>query len=735
MVEADGEFRRLAGRAIGVLFLVSGLISTPYAFSMPSATARAMMLAESLVAAAAGLVMMRLPWHRWSRATLLFPVPPALALIGLANWADPDPYLAAIMFFLLAMWLGIAQPRGTALALSPLLAAAYWVPLAAVPHAPGLGRSVFYVVAVCVLAGESLAWLTAGLRAAQARLRDHDERRFQAMIASSSDTTVVLSPAGEATYLSPSAARVLHRPVDELRGRTLTVGLGDQIHPDEVNDFAATLDRLLRGASVEETVRFRARRADGTWCDVEGVGRNLLADHAVRGVLLNLRDVSERTELERALTQQAFTDLLTGLPNRTLLRDRTEQALRLAGRAGHSVALLLIDLDRFKEVNDTLGHRHGDMLLQRVAERLRVVVRDTDTIARLGGDEFGVLLPRVVTIDDAVAVVAKLRAAVEEPFVVDGLTLDLDASIGVAVWPEHAVDFDELLQKADVAMYAAKATHLDHVTYEPGLDRCSPRRLGLLGQLRRAIANGELVVFHQPKADAHGRQIKGTEALVRWQHPDHGLLGPDEFIPLAETTGLMRPLTSHVLDVALRDCRGWLDSGHDLSVSVNVSVRCLLDLALPADVAGRLEAWAIEPGRLVLEITESAIMTDPHRALKVLNDLYGLGVRLSIDDFGTGYSSMAYLRNLPVHELKVDRSFVKHMRDKASDRLIVRSVVDLGHNLGLQVVAEGVEDDDTWRDLEALGCDQVQGYVLSRPVPATDLTGWLASRPDRTRLA
>jgi diguanylate cyclase (GGDEF)-like protein/PAS domain S-box-containing protein len=561
------------------------------------------------------------------------------------------------------------------------------------------------------------------------RLREHDERRFQALLAGSSDTTIVLDAAGEIVFASSSATRVLQLPADQLDRQPMMVFVQRRVHPDDVDPLTAKLQHLLATAGCEESVEFRLRRPDGTWRDVEGLGRNLLADEAVCGVLLTLRDVSERKQLERALTRQAFTDQLTGLPNRALLHDRAEQAIRLASRQGLTAALLLLDLDRFKEVNDTLGHHHGDLLLQQVAERLHGSLRGSDTVARLGGDEFAMLLPQITSVQEATAVADKLSAAIEAPFTVDGLSLDVDASIGVAVYPNHATDANELLQRADVAMYAAKATHTGYTVYEPTLDQHSPRRLGLLGQLRRALAAGELVVHYQPKADVRSARILGVEALVRWQHPEHGLLGPGEFVPLAETTGLIRPLTAYVLDAALRQCRAWLDAGRELSVAVNLSTRCLLDLTLPDQITQLLEDTAVAADRLLLEITESAIMTDPTRALEVLNRLHALGVQLAIDDFGTGYSSMAYLKSLPVDELKVDRSFVKHLRDNQNDAVIVRSTVDLGHNLGLRVVAEGVEDEATLKELATLGCDSVQGFHVARPMPAAELVAWLAAQP------
>ena len=441
-IEPDGEFRRLAGRTISLIFLISGILVIVYASSSfaRGAVFVGTMLALGLVTTVAGMVMFRLPWHRWPRHASLWVVVPALALIGFGNSVDPDPYMAGTFFFLVAMWLGIAQPRGMTLAVSPLFAVAYWAPLALVPHAPGLTESVPYMTATCVLAGESLAWFTARLHTAQRRLREHDERRFQALLATSSDTTIVVGVAGALTYVSPSAVRVLRVPAEELRTGTMATYVEHHVHPEDAGHLGASLDHLFTNVGAEETVQFRVGGPDQAWCHVEGVGRSLLDDEAVRGVLFNLRDVSERTRLEVALTHQAFTDQLTGLPNRTLLRDRAEQALRLAGRRGHTAALVLIDLDRFKEVNDTLGHHHGDAVLRQVAERLRTVLRESDTVARLGGDEFAVLLPQVATIEDAIEVADKLRAVIETPFTIEGLTLEVGASMGLAAYPDHAAN-------------------------------------------------------------------------------------------------------------------------------------------------------------------------------------------------------------------------------------------------------------------------------------------------------
>jgi diguanylate cyclase (GGDEF)-like protein len=430
---------------------------------------------------------------------------------------------------------------------------------------------------------------------------------------------------------------------------------------------------------------------------------------------------------QRRTQHQALHDDLTGLPNRTLLHDRTAQAIYQADRDLTSAALLLIDLDRFKEINNTLGHHYGDELLKQMAERLRASLRQADTVARLGGDEFAVLLSSVGTPEGAAEVARKLQAALEEPFVVEGLSLDVEASIGVAVYPDHGNDPDQLLQHADIAMYAAKERHGGFMLFDPRQDQHSPRRLALLGELRRAIEHEQLLLYYQPKVQARTGRVLGVEALVRWQHPTQDLVLPGEFIPLAERTGLISPLTHYVLDAALRQCQAWQRDGHEFSVAVNVSARRLLDPAFPDEVAGLLARWQVPARLLVVEITESTIMTDPAQTLEVLSRLSQMGVEVSIDDFGTGYSSMAYLKSLPAHELKVDRSFVMQMTSNGRDAVIVRAAVDLGRNLGLRVVAEGVEDAATWQELDALGCDAVQGFYISRPVPPDQLLAWLGN--------
>ncbi|MEA2134910.1 MAG: hypothetical protein QOC68_2819 [Solirubrobacteraceae bacterium] len=430
-----------------------------------------------------------------------------------------------------------------------------------------------------------------------------------------------------------------------------------------------------------------------------------------------------------AKEHQALHDALTGLPNRVLFRDRIEQAVRAAERRHGGAAVMIMDLDHFKEVNDTLGHHHGDVLLREVAERLKTTLRTADTVARLGGDEFGILLPDVLGAEDAQAVAEILQTALREPFIVDGLTLEMGGSIGIACHPDHGDHVEVLIQRADIAMYSAKEGGRGFALYEPQQDHYSPRRLSLAGELRSALESEELELHYQPKADVVTGRIVGVEALVRWNHPRHGLLGPEEFVPIAEQTGLIVPLTRWVLGAAIRQVQAWQGQGYELSVAVNLSARSFLDTALAVDIPLLLERHKIEPKLLELEVTESTIMLDPVRATITLERLSEIGLRLSIDDFGTGYSSLANLKRLPVDMIKIDKSFVLEMATEHSDAAIVRSTIELAHNLGLQVIAEGVEDRQIWEELARLGCDYAQGYYLSRPLPADKLAPKLGMAP------
>jgi len=433
-------------------------------------------------------------------------------------------------------------------------------------------------------------------------------------------------------------------------------------------------------------------------------------------------------ELVDRLRYDAGHDALTGLPNRTLFRSCLHQSL--LGSAGRRVAVLLMDLDEFKDINDTLGHDTGDGLLREVGRRLRAAMPEPITVARLGGDEFAALAPLTGSDPDEVMSIASLlQNAVREPFELAGVTVRVRASVGVAVYPDHAADADLLLQHADGAMYASKSSQEPVKVYNADLDRSNPRRLALVSELRQAIEGGDILCYYQPKVSLDDQTIIGVEALARWRHPRLGLVPPDDFIPIAEHTGQIVALTSHVLTLSLTQCARWLKQGRRLGVAVNVSPRGLLAAGFAAEVRVALTAAGVPPGLLTLEITEGGVMSDPDRALLVLQELHELGVALSIDDFGTGYSSLAYLLHLPVDEVKIDKSFVLTLATSPRNTDMVRAIIELGHTLGLRVVAEGVEDLRSQEVLTSLHCDVAQGYLISRPVPAHVLDQWLTRTP------
>jgi diguanylate cyclase (GGDEF)-like protein len=449
----------------------------------------------------------------------------------------------------------------------------------------------------------------------------------------------------------------------------------------------------------------------------------------VYGVMV---DITQRKEAEEKLEQQTLYDPTTGLPNRRLLTDRLTQAMRFAQRDGTSMAVLLLDLDRFREINDTFGHASGDRLLLEVGRTLQSCLRESDTVARLGGDEFVVLLTGTDR-TGAAYTASKLLKALEKPHELEGQTFDIEATIGITIFPEHGGDgrgelhSSAMLRRAEIAMYACKEANGRYAVYASDQDRYTPDRLALVRELRQAIENNQLVLHYQPKVGIKIGKIDGVEALVRWHHPERGFIQPDQFISLAEHTGLIKPLTIWVLTSALGQCRLWHEAGNDISVAVNLSARNLHDPTLVETVATLLELYKVEPSWLDIEITESALMEDPTSAMENLKALHEMGVKVSIDDFGTGYSSLGYLKRLPVDQIKIDRSFVMEMRTSADDTFIVRTIVDLGDNLGLKVVAEGIENQETLDELEAIGCDFAQGFFMSRPLAADDLSHWLTT--------
>jgi diguanylate cyclase (GGDEF)-like protein len=474
----------------------------------------------------------------------------------------------------------------------------------------------------------------------------------------------------------------------------------------------------------QELTNAAVRNADESYRQVRGLMILLGMTAVFIGALITLYVSRRVSQQARLLATQALYDPLTRLPNRSLMQDRLEQTIALSRRGKRSFGVALMDLNRFKEVNDTLGHNVGDELLREVGNRLRQAVRAEDTVARMGGDEFVVIIQELTEAD--VPVFAnKLRAALEPPFLWENQRIDISASIGFALYPSHAYEPSSLIRYADIAMYAAKRSGRHFAIYAPDQQLLSRSALTLKGELRDAIQFDQLTLHYQPKIDHRSYCVVGLEALIRWNHPRRGLLLPDQFIPLAEESGLMGPLTQWVLKTALGQLALLHAKGFSISMGVNLSARSLHDLELPAVISSLLAKSRVPAEYLALEITESALMAHPADALAILTRLDRMGVTLAIDDFGTGYSSMAHLRKLPVDEIKIDKSFVIGMEENENDAVIVRSIIDLAHNLSLRVVAEGVETKDTWITLCVLGCDHSQGLYMCKPLPSDALIEWL----------
>jgi diguanylate cyclase (GGDEF)-like protein len=484
---------------------------------------------------------------------------------------------------------------------------------------------------------------------------------------------------------------------------------------DQVNVLIRMQQKLTAAA---------VRSAEASYHEVQELMFMLGTSALVIGILITFF-VSQRVSRQaKQLVTQALYDPLTGLPNRSLLHDRLEQGITLSRRSRRTLAVALMDLNRFKEVNDALGHNVGDELLREAGQRLRLAVRAEDTVSRMGGDEFVIIL-HDITEADVPKFAEKLLASLEKPFVWEDQSIDVDASVGFSLFPSHAQDPDSLIRYADIAMYAAKCSGMGYALYTPEQERISRRDLSLKSELREAIQSGQLVLHYQPKIDHHSKRVVGLEALVRWKHPQRGLLSPDKFIPLAEEAGLIGSLTQWVIKSALSQLAALHKQGHRLTMGVNLSARNLLDLELPNVISALLDDNGVEAKYLTLEITESAVMSNPNEGLSILTRLDRMGITLAIDDFGTGYSSLAYLKQLPVDEIKIDKSFVMEMEENDNDAVIVRSTIELAHNLGLKVTAEGVETEEAWNTLSILSCDHSQGYYMSMPLAADNLIEWL----------
>jgi diguanylate cyclase (GGDEF)-like protein/PAS domain S-box-containing protein len=576
------------------------------------------------------------------------------------------------------------------------------------------------LAAEVVLALESAA-LTEDL------LRRRSEARLRSLVRGSSDVIMLTDASGVIQYASPSSERVLGYTVDDL----VETHLGILAHPHDVARLLPFLAATTEQPEQPRRAEWRARHRNGTWLFFETIGTNLLHDPDVQGIVLNSRDVSERRALEDQLKHQAFHDPLTGLPNRVLFMDRLDHALTRRGRRGTSVAVLFLDLDNFKVVNDSLGHRTGDQLLVHVADRLQLCLRPEDTIARIGGDEMAVLLEDIENAEEVAEVASRIQQRLRSPVRLENREVFTTVSIGIALsTPEHDHP-GQLLRDADVALYRAKAQgKARYAIFDPGMDAQAMERLELETDLRHAVERGELRAYYQPIVDLATGRVCEVEALLRWEHPRRGMISPLQFIPLAEETGLIIEVGHWVLVEACRQALRWQiehPTVPPLTVSVNLSVRQLQNPALVEEVAGVLAATGLDPATLRLEITESVVMEDAESTAETLRALKQLGIELAIDDFGTGYSSLSYLNRFSIDAVKIDRSFVAQIGKSPRDTTIVRAIIALASSLQLGVTAEGIESAEQLRQLRQLGCDRAQGYFLARPTPPDEILSLLTA--------
>jgi diguanylate cyclase (GGDEF)-like protein/PAS domain S-box-containing protein len=555
------------------------------------------------------------------------------------------------------------------------------------------------------------------------------EDRFRSLIQYSSDATLVIGADGTYTYVSPAVLSLLGMEPGELVGRPAT----DVVHPDDRDRVQDRLGAQLRMSPETALVQFRMGRKDGTFCEVEAVVADQRERASVGGYVANIRDITERKEFEALLAHRALHDPLTGLANRQLILDRAEQMLVRARRAREPVAAYFIDLDNFKDANDSLGHEAGDRVLRSVAGRFSALLRASDTVGRLGGDEFVILTEGVSLSSGPMRVAERIREVLRTPFHVEGfegLPITITASIGIATGDRESAQ--ELLRDADIALYRAKAGGRNRcVLFEPSMQTAAADRLELKADLDAAVAQGQFFLLYQPIFDLDSIEIRGVEALLRWRHPTRGIITPDNFIPVLEDTGLIVEVGRWVLSEACAQLATWHRQGYRTTMSVNVSMRQLESEVLVEHVESALASNDLDPGALVIEVTESTLMKDANATVSRLSRLKEIGVMIAIDDFGTGYSSLAYLRQFPVDVLKIDRSFVAEMDEGPHSGAFIHTLVELGRTLGLTTLAEGIEDQTQLDGLRSEQCDRGQGFIFSRPVEPAEIEAMLLGSAPR----
>ncbi len=548
------------------------------------------------------------------------------------------------------------------------------------------------------------------------------EARFRALVQNSFDIITIHDEGGLTVYESPAASRVLGYPPGSLIGKTPF----ETVHPKDVARARDAFTAMLRGETSPLPTVMRFRHADGSWIHLEVLGNNLLEHPGIRGIVLTSRDVSERRRAEKRVQYLANYDVLTSLPNRFLMQDRLTQAVAQAHRNRLRVGLMHIDLDRFKVVNETLGHYVGDALLKQAAERIRKLIREGDTVARTGGDEFTIVFPNVTSLPALSISAERLLEDLARPFPGEGQDLFVSASLGISLYPDDAGTADELIKHADAAMYSAK--HLGRNNYQfftADLNREVQDRMLIEGGLRTAIQRDELSLVFQPKIDLATRRVIGAEALLRWNHPKLGMISPARFVPVAEEAGLVGAIGEWVLRTACRQIRKWQDAGLSLQIAVNVSARQFQQYNVADLVLSVMQESGVRAENLEVELTESAVMHDAENSIITLERLADSGVQIAIDDFGTGYSSLSYLKRLPLDVLKIDQSFVRDISSDPNDAAIVRAIITLARSLGIKVIAEGVENEAQLAFLNAYGCHYGQGYLFGKPLSVVDFESML----------